>query len=142
MVEHLTAGDRRPEAAKRESQITEMMRGQDESLRLLTYRVLLEKFNDKYSGLSDKQKNLLREYISSVSDKTALVDLVHNESKSVARMIKKYLVRVTDQVTAIKLDEVVHQLKSLNTVTSIQGHHLTALMIGYEIEKQLEEALQ
>ena len=37
----------------------------DEDLRILTYKTLLEKFNQKYTKLSGAQKNLLREYIKS-----------------------------------------------------------------------------
>ena len=141
ILEHLTGGIV-PEAARKESEITSAMREQDEGLRLLTYRVLLEKFNDKYEALSVKQKNLLREYINNVSNRTALVELVHTESTIVAKNIKHCLARVTNPVTEIKLEEVVHQLEELSRIKVVKNSHLTALMIGYEIEKQLEEALQ
>ena len=46
----------------------------DEDLRILTYRTLLEKFNQKYTKLSGAQKNLLREYINNVSNTNSLKD--------------------------------------------------------------------
>jgi len=140
LLEHLTGSS--PELSRKESEITELMRGQDESLRLVTYRVLLEKFNEKYNGLSIKQKALLREYIGSISDQGELVKLIRTESKSVAKKITACLENVTDPVTEIKLIEVIKQLQNLAEATSFKNNYLTALMIGYEIEKQLEESLQ
>jgi hypothetical protein len=32
----------------------------------LTYRIMLEKFNDKYSDLNPRQKHILKEFIESV----------------------------------------------------------------------------
>ena len=36
----------------------------DKGTRILAYRMLLEKFNSKYSTLSDTQKNVLKELAS------------------------------------------------------------------------------
>ena len=38
----------------------------DKDIRTLTYKVLLEKFNNKYDTLTDGQKQVLKEYINSV----------------------------------------------------------------------------
>ena len=38
----------------------------DKDVRMLTYRILLEKFNSKYDGLSHKQKVILKEFINSL----------------------------------------------------------------------------
>ena len=45
--------------------IIEEFKSQDKDIRLLTYRVLLENFNNKYSHLSDNQKLILKEFINS-----------------------------------------------------------------------------
>ena len=39
----------------------------DKDLRILSYKTLLEKFNKKYTNLSDQQKHVLKEYISNIS---------------------------------------------------------------------------
>ena len=67
LVEHLTGQHTPPPDAQKESEITEEMRKKDEGMRLLTYRVLLEKFNEKYKDLSPKQKALLHEFPESSS---------------------------------------------------------------------------
>ena len=42
-------------------QVLENLSKSDKNTRLLTYKVILEKFNDKYSGLANNQKYLLKE---------------------------------------------------------------------------------
>jgi len=51
--------------------VEELMK-EDKEIRLMTYKILVEKFNDKYGTLSAKQKGLLKEYISSISDTQTL----------------------------------------------------------------------
>ena len=45
---------------------------QPKDVRLLSYKMLIDKFNDKYNGLNQRQKNILREYINNVTNTVAL----------------------------------------------------------------------
>ena len=45
---------------------------QDKDLRLLSYQLLVDKFNSKYKSLNENQKNLLKQYISNVSNTNSL----------------------------------------------------------------------
>ena len=49
---------------------------EDEDLRILTYKVILEKFNSKYSTLSKNQRSLLRNYINNISNTNSLKELI------------------------------------------------------------------
>ena len=49
-------------------QIVEEFQNQSNDVRKLAYKILVDRFNDKYQVLGDKEKNLLREYINNVSD--------------------------------------------------------------------------
>ena len=49
----------------KQSEVMEEFNVQDKNGRLLTYKILLEKFNDKYKGLENNQKTLLKEYVNS-----------------------------------------------------------------------------
>lgn len=40
----------------------------NKDLRILSYKVLLEKFNKKYTNLTDEQKEVLKEYIKNISN--------------------------------------------------------------------------
>jgi hypothetical protein len=50
----------------------------DKDLRILTYKVMLEKFNGKYASLNDNQKIVLKEFINSVDSTPKLRDFFYN----------------------------------------------------------------
>ena len=78
---------------------------QDKNTRLLTYKVILEKFNDKYSELQDNQKTLLKEYVNSVTNSPALKSYINQEIKEVKDLLTKYSKKVEDKAVAVKLTE-------------------------------------
>ena len=64
LLEHLTKSEVNKENIKKD--IIEEYKSYDKDLRILTYKILLERFNDKYSNLSLKQKQILKEFINAV----------------------------------------------------------------------------
>ena len=83
----------------------------DEDLRILTYRSLLEKFNQKYTKLSGAQKNLLREYINNVSNTNSLKDTLKEIISGLKKDLKQHSKNLQDDVVKIKMTEA---LKSIN----------------------------
>ena len=83
----------------------------DEDLRILTYRTLLEKFNQKYTKLSGAQKNLLREYINNISNTNSLKDTLIQIVKELKQDLKTHSKNLKDKVVKIKMTEA---LKSIN----------------------------
>jgi hypothetical protein len=98
----------------------------------------MEKFNQKYVDLSDKQKNLLREYIYNVSNSVALRTYAVDLAKELIAEITKKMAKIDNKVTTIKLSEVVSQLEKLKTVQVVKENHMTALLIALEITKTLD----
>ena len=68
LLEFLT----KQETTKPTDELMNEFSGYDKDLRQLTYRVLLEKFNDKYDDLSIEQKEILKEFIYSVDSTPSL----------------------------------------------------------------------
>ena len=68
LLEFLT----KQETTKPTDELMNEFSGYDKDLRQLTYRVLLEKFNDKYDSLSIEQKEILKEFIYSVDSTPSL----------------------------------------------------------------------
>jgi hypothetical protein len=96
--------------------IMEELMQEDKEIRLLTYKILVEKFNQKYDNLSSKQKDVLKNYIVSISDTTKLNQYVNsqlNEIKSEITLLSK---KVTDKVVKIKLDEIVKLVQPVNKI--------------------------
>lgn len=137
IVEHLS-GKIVNKEIKKETALFETVKNQEEDLRLLTYKILMEKFNQKYVDLSDKQKNLLREYIYNVSNSAALRAYAVDLAKELIAEITKKMAKIDNKVTTIKLSEVVSQLEKLKTVQVVKENHMTALLIALEITKTLD----
>ena len=102
LLEHITEKLKNPT----KNIVLENFNNQDKDTRLLTYKVLLEKFNDKYSDLQDNQKTLLKEYVNSVSNSPALKSYLNQEIKEVKKDISRYSKKVKDKVVLIKLNVV------------------------------------
>ena len=83
----------------------------DEDLRILTYKTLLEKFNQKYTKLSGAQKNLLREYINNISNTNSLKDTLKEIVRGLKEDLKQHSKNLKDKVVKIKMTEA---LKSIN----------------------------
>ena len=69
IIENITT--KKHSKSKKSNNIVE---NQDKDLRLLTYQLLVEKFNKKYSNLNKNQRNLLKEYINNLNNFKSLLD--------------------------------------------------------------------
>ena len=80
-------------------------------LRILTYKVLLEKFNQKYNTkLNLSQKGLLRAYINNVSGTNSLKEYIDKEVPKLKGGLKKYSKNLKDEVVIIKLKEAIKSI--------------------------------
>jgi hypothetical protein len=82
----------------------------DEDLRIITYKTLLEKFNQKYSKLNLPQKSLLRAYINNISGTNSLVEFIDKVKPALKSELKKYSKNLTDKVVKIKLKEAINSI--------------------------------
>ena len=112
---------------------------QDKNGRLLTYKILLEKFNDKYKGLEDNQKTLLREYVNSVTNSPSLKSYINQEINEVKKSIIVLAQKVEDKAVAIKLIETQDLLKPLCKEISVSDNNVFNLLNYYELINKLKE---
>ena len=92
--------------------VVEAFREEDKDLRLLAYKVLVDKFNSKYSKLSESQSIILREYINNISNTESLRGKLQKVVAEHLKTLQKHLKSVDDAVVRIKLKEVAKQLKT------------------------------
>ena len=74
IVEHITR--KTQNSSDLAESVTREYLKQDEEVRLLAYKLMIDKFNEKYVDLSAKQKSILKEYINNVSNTVGLKELV------------------------------------------------------------------
>ena len=118
--------------------VLENFNKQDSNTRLLTYKVLLEKFNDKYSGLQDNQKTLLKEYVNSVTNSPALKSYINQEIKKVKKDLTRYSKKVEDKAIEIKLQETKDLIKPLSKKSSVNDDNVINLLNYYELVNELK----
>jgi hypothetical protein len=137
LVEHLS-GKASSKQLQENNELANIIRSQDEQIRFLSYKILIERFNEKYKGLDESQRKLLQEYIYNTSNTSKLKSYTQAESRRLAKEITQNLRKISDTVVRIKLTEVVSQLQKVEKAVVIKENHMTAMLIGYEILKELK----
>lgn len=135
ILEHLTSAPQKEEDVK--DTLIEDYSKYDKDLRLLTFKILLEKFNDNYKDLLPEQKRILKEFITSVSSGTKLRKICNEELENIAKEVKTLAAKVTDKVIKIKLDEVSKAITPISNKEKITDSHLINLMQYYDLVNEL-----
>ena len=123
---------------KNKNKIIETFEKSDKDTRLITYKIILEKFNKKYSGLADNQKILLKEYVNCVSNSPALKTYINEEIKQVKKDLTKYSKKVEDKVVAIKLNETKDLIKPLCKKSNVHDDNVINLLNYYKLVNELK----
>lgn len=137
ILEHLTSEPQKQEDVK--DTLIEEYSKYDKDLKLLTFKILLEKFNDKYRDLLPQQKNILKEFITSVNSQTRLRTLVNEELIKIASAVRSLSANVKDEVIKIKLDEVSKNIIPVSKKERIVDSHLINLMQYYDLVNELKK---
>ena len=113
----------------------------DKDLRILSYKVLLEKFNKKYTNLTGEQKTLLKEYISNISNTNNFSVFVNNKLPVLKNSLSSRVKQVKDKVLRIKLKEAVNCIDKfcLNESNTIKDDSIVQLLRYYELDKELKK---
>ena len=127
---------------KKSEKLVEEYKKQGKDLRLLSYKILVDKFNSKYKSLNTAQKKLLKEYINNISNTNSLKEFIGNEGKKVKKILAKYVSKVDDKITKIKLNEAVNQVDSLTKGRFIKDKQVVSLMRYYELIKEIRSVVK
>ncbi len=122
--------------------VMEEYRKQDDDLRAVSYKLLVESFNNKYKNLTSEQKGLLREYINNINNTGKLNDYVGNEVTNLVNSLKEVGSKISDKVTKIKLAETIANIRKIKSVKKIKEQHLSALMMTYELLSELKQSVK
>jgi hypothetical protein len=120
------------------SKVVEEFMKEDKEVRILAYKILVEKFNQKYASLSEDQKELLKEYINNVSDTKKLRTYLNTKLLEVKTELVDIKSNVGDKVLQIKLNEVLNFIKPLGPNDSIKDEVLIGLMQYYQLISELK----
>ena len=138
ILEHLTAAKIKEEEV-RDNVINEFKK-EDKDIRILTYKILLEKFNGKYENLNEDQKEILKELIYSIDNKPRLKEFYLSKTLQLKEQLKTLNKNVTDKVTKIKVNEIISLITPSSKNPKITDNHLINLLQYCDLVKELELA--
>jgi hypothetical protein len=128
--------------AKVKDAVLEEYRKQDDDLRAVSYKLLVESFNSKYKNLTEEQKGLLREYINNINNTGKLNQYVNEEVTKLVDSLKEVGSKISDKVTKIKLAETISNVRKIKSVKKIKEQHLSAMMMTYELLGELKQSIK
>ena len=136
LIEHITRKD-----VKKIAPLNEMSSfiKQDKEVRLLSYKILVDRFNEKYSDLNEGQKSILRNYINAVSEGTELKSFIGEEVSKLQKSLKSLTLKVDDKVVKIKLSEVSNLLSEIASAKTVKDTHILSLLRYHELVKELKK---
>jgi hypothetical protein len=111
----------------------------DKDLRILTYRVMLEKFNGKYESLNDNQKLVLKEFINSVDSTPKLREFYNTKITEIKSQLSDISEKVSDKAVQIKLTEVNKMLAPLGKTSKVDNDDLVNLLQYYALLEELSK---
>lgn len=120
------------------SKVVEEFMKEDKEIRILAYKILIEKFNEKYAVLSSEQRDLLKEYINNVSDTKKLKAYLNTKLLEVKTELSTVKENIQDKVLQIKLNEILNFIKPINSNESIKDEVLIGLMQYYQLISELK----
>ena len=135
LLEHLTKTP--VERDNVQEDVIEEFKSYDKDLRTLTYRIMLEKFNDKYSNLNPRQKHILKEFIESIDSSPRLKEFYNSEIKYLQETISSKVEKTNDKAIKIKLQEISKFIVELDKRSTIKNDHLVDLLQYHSLLEEL-----
>lgn len=133
ILEHLT----KTPVIIQADELMEEYKGYGKDLRILTYKLLLDKFNEKYDHLTGKQKEVLREVITSVDNTDKLKEYYNSRITEVQSLLQGKITNIKDEVLKIKITEVLKYVKPLEKTEKVTNDCIINLLQYYELVNEL-----
>ena len=119
--------------------LIEEFSAQSKDMRLLSYKLLVDKFNTKYSILDESQKQLLNKYITHVNDTTELRSYIQTIIPNIKKQLSEQSKQIDDQVTKIKVSKLGEMLCNVENMKSIKESHVLSLLRYFDLIRELKD---
>lgn len=137
LLEHLTKKEIKEDSKQ---SVLDEFSTYDKDVRTLTYKVLLEKFNNKYDSLANNQKQILKEYINSVDSTPDLRNFYNTKINELKNILVKETKNIKDKATQVKITEVSKFLTELKKTDKVGDNNLVDLLRYYQLVNEIQIA--
>lgn len=135
LLEHLT----KKEIINEENENIKLFLNESADIRILTYRLLIEKFNERYNSFTSQQKLILKEYINNINDSVKLKNVINNHFNYLKLNLTSYTERIPDLATQIKMNESIKLIKPVLKNENPKEEHLINLLQYYELLSEIKK---
>jgi hypothetical protein len=136
ILEHLTAAQ--VKVGKVRDEVMEELQNVDKDVRLLAYKMVLENFNTKYDDFHPRQKEILKEFITSVDNTSRLKDFYITKVIEIKEELIKLNSKTKSETTKIKINEVINIIQIPTKTAKITDNDLVDLLQYYDLINELE----
>lgn len=138
ILEHLTVASIKE--GKVRDEVMEEVNKSDKDVKLLTYKILMEKFNGKYGDLASKQKLILKEYINSIDNAPRLKEFYTSKIHEIKTELISLNKGTKNEVTKIKIAEIASLIKVPSKNYKLKDKDLVDLLQYCDLVDELEVA--
>jgi hypothetical protein len=136
IVEHMSTSK---DVSNKKNIVLEKYKNHDKDVRLLAYKLLVDKFNKKYSTLDENQKNILNKYIVHVNDTESLKLYLESILPNIKKQLKEQVSKISDPVTKIKVDKLSEMLCNVKTIKVVNESHILSILRYFDLIKELKQ---
>jgi hypothetical protein len=136
ILEHLTAA-KITESKVRDEVMSEFEKA-DKDVRFMAYKMVLENFNSKYNDLHPRQKEILKEFITSVDNKPRLKEFYTTKIVEIKEELALLNAKTKNQSTQIKINEILNIIQIPAKTAKITDNDLVDLLQYYDLINELE----
>ena len=136
IVEHMSSVKN---VSDKKNIVLEKYKKHDKDVRLLAYKLLVDKFNKKYSTLDENQKQVLNKYIVHVNDTESLKLYLESILPNIKNELKEQVLKISDPVTKIKVDKLSEMLCNVKTIKVVNESHILSILRYFDLIKELKQ---
>lgn len=137
LLEYMTAKEQSPEDVT--ADLIKEFSESDKDLRLLTFKVLLEKFNNKYANLLPEQKEFLKQMIT-LGESKGFRGYLSRELSKISLSLQEMYSRLPKGIERIKLGEVQKIVETLKE-EKMDDTHLVKVLELYDLVEELKKVV-
>ena len=136
LLEHLSNSNIKEERV--EAEVLKEFQSYDKDTRMLTYRILMEKFNGKYTNLYDSQKEVLRQYINSVDSTPILREFYNDQVNKIKEQLNEMITEIKDKTVQIKINEISSLIEELDKTSNVTSENIVNILQYLELLEELK----
>ena len=133
LLEHLV---KEPVKTKQDTLMEEYVE-YPKDIKILTHRIMLEKFNEKYDSFSSDQKAILKEVVTSIDNTSKLRDYYNTKVEEIKKDIVSKISEIEDKVLIIKLQEVIKYANPISKTKRVSNDDIVNLLQYSELLNNL-----